>query len=125
MPCRRGGRRSLEVTTLPASSIATHNASDGHDSAGRASVPATAWLSCQADAPPAGSVDVTIAPSPRAAQNAVVGHDTGPSRPFASTLLGGDQVIAPPAGSLDVSTFPLLSTATHNDTDGHDSDTSS
>jgi hypothetical protein len=55
-----------------------------------------------------------------AAQNVVVGHDTASSRPFASTLLGADHVVAPPAGSLDVITFPLLSTATHNDMDGHD-----
>jgi hypothetical protein len=94
-----------------------------------------------ADAPPVGSVVVATNPGypwhdmgphafpcPTATQNDPDTQETPvPSDACGPSALGDDgnagdilHALAPPVGSVETSIFPAISTATHNDTEGHE-----
>lgn len=77
-------------------------------------------VAVQADAPPVGSVEVTMLPVlSTAMQRLGVGQATPFSELVPSTL-ATVQADAPRVGSVDTSALPPSSTATHKLVDGHD-----
>ena len=100
------------------SAIATHNAGDPQDTPAKYT---SFWaVTVQADAPPAGLVELATSCGPTATQNETDGHDTADKPSNSGSTWVTVHADAPPAGFPEVTTLPALSTATHKDTDGHE-----
>lgn len=118
---------SVELSTSPSPSTATHSVADGHDSAEIAAHAPPLWQdpdnagsvywSVQALGPPAGFVEVRIWLPENATQSDTVGHDK-PDKPLAGPA-ANVHALAPPVGRFEVRTPPLPS-ATQNETDGQE-----
>jgi hypothetical protein len=86
------------------------------------------FVTLQALPPPVGFVELTTFPALSTATHSdVEGHDTPLSAPghcAVEVQLGSTEVtvhaLVSPVGSVEVSTLPAVSTATHNDCDGHE-----
>jgi hypothetical protein len=114
-----GRAGAVEVTTFPASSTATHNASDTHDTA-KIAFPGSTEVKCHAPAPPVGFVETSTFPeSSTATQNEGLEHEIPLMNASPSTFTE-DQAPAPPVGFVDVSTSPASSPAAQNVVVGHE-----
>jgi hypothetical protein len=110
---------SVETRTLPPASTATQSVREAQEMPKIVTLP-SALLTCQADSPPVGFVDVRILPAPSlATQRLSLGHAT----PYIGIALfvfpalstdAATQVPAPPAGLVEVRMFPASSAATQN-----------
>src|ERR1700691_1460825 len=124
---------SAEIITLPGeplppSVVATHSASDPHETSSKplkvtgSSSPPPNDVSVQADSPPSGSVVVRMpnAPIPVSTQSPVEGHEMLAEAPTCLAV----HALAPPVGSVEVIASPPAVT-THSCSVGQDTPLSS
>jgi hypothetical protein len=116
----------VETRTFPFMSATRHSAGLGHDTLTNSSpacpikaLPASSDF--HLEAPPVGSVVVTMLPPAIPTHNLMSGHDTpeNPDDAPATADIFQTEVL-PPAGSVETNALPPLSTATHRPDDGHD-----
>jgi hypothetical protein len=113
----------VDVNTLPAASVATHNALEGHEIAVSGVIPSTFVGLLQAGRPPFGFVEVSTFPAlSTATHNDAEGHDTPRTASVVLSIVATAHAVRPPVGLVDVTTSPNLSPATHSELVGHEMD---
>jgi hypothetical protein len=127
------------ISSAPEKSVARQRVREGHEMPYSPLIASIRWL--LHDCGSVGSVEVITSPSElsalsTAAQKDGDAHETdvksaeqSSSGPYLPHSSGTDvptgtrlQASAPPVGSVDTSSVPAPAAATHNDTDGHDTD---
>ena len=123
---------SIETKMRPWRSATTHNEVDGHETPdnadakiGSALDTGSSTVTFQADAPPAGSVEVSTSPAaPTATHRDTAGQDRPWIPAWSGTICAAVRVMrqlpGPAKGSVEVTMSPCTSPATHSEAVGHE-----